>query len=59
MKNKPVTKLRAILLPKRQLSVLKTTTGLKLVLIISKRASVGYCTVKKEVKYDKMAIRVL
>jgi hypothetical protein len=29
---------------------LKTTTGLKPVLIISKRASVGYCTVKKEVR---------
>jgi len=37
----------------------KNTTGLKLLLIISKRASVGYCTVKKEVKYDEMAISAI
>jgi hypothetical protein len=30
---------------------LKTTMGLKLVLIISKTASVGYCAVKKKVKF--------
>jgi len=47
------------ILTERAASVLKTTTGLKLVMIISRRASVGYCTVKKEVKYDEIAIRGL
>jgi hypothetical protein len=45
------------ILIERAASVLKTTTGLKLVLIISKSASIGYCTVKKEVKYDEWRLK--
>jgi len=47
------------ILTERAASIFRITTGLKLVLIISKRASVGYRTIKKEVTYDEMAFRVL
>jgi hypothetical protein len=40
-------------------SVLKTTTRLKLALVICNSTSVGYCTAMREVQYDEMLFRAL